>query len=53
MIREFVEGMHKVGEAMAAAISAQVTKDAQLRRTAEEQTRIQSKIDKHPEMAPR
>lgn len=25
----FVQGMHKVGEAMAAAISAQVTKDAQ------------------------
>lgn len=26
---EFVEGMHKVGEAMSAIVSAQVTKEAQ------------------------
>lgn len=30
-MNEFIEGMHKVGEAMSAAISAQVTKDAQER----------------------
>lgn len=30
-MNEFVEGMHKVGEAMSAAISAQVTKDARER----------------------
>lgn len=30
-MNDFIEGMHKVGEAMAAAISAQVTRDAQLR----------------------
>lgn len=29
MIIDFVEGMHKVGEAMCSAISAEVTKDAQ------------------------
>lgn len=28
-MNDFIEGMHKVGEAMSAAISAQVTKDAQ------------------------
>lgn len=28
-MNDFIEGMHKVGEAMAAVISAQVTKDAQ------------------------
>lgn len=27
----FIEGMHKIGEAMAAAISAQVTREAQVR----------------------
>ena len=26
---DFVEGMHKVGDAMAAVVSAQVTKEAQ------------------------
>jgi hypothetical protein len=31
-MKDFVEGMHKVGEAMAAIISAQVTKDAQDKR---------------------
>lgn len=30
-MNEFVEGMHRVGEAMSAAISAQVTKEAQER----------------------
>ncbi len=30
-MNDFIEGMHKVGEAMSAAISAQVTKDAQTR----------------------
>lgn len=30
-MNDFVEGMHKVGEAMSAAISAQVTKEAQER----------------------
>lgn len=28
-MHDFIEGMHKVGEAMSAVISAQVTKDAQ------------------------
>jgi hypothetical protein len=28
-MNDFIEGMHKVGEAMSAAISAQVTRDAQ------------------------
>lgn len=28
-MNEFLDGMHKVGEAMAAVISAQVTKEAQ------------------------
>jgi hypothetical protein len=36
MIIDFVEGMHKVGEAMSAVISANVTKDAQERLKAEE-----------------
>lgn len=31
-MNDFIEGMHKVGEAMSAAISAQVTQDAQDRR---------------------
>ena len=30
-MNDFIEGMHKVGEAMSAAISAQVTKEAQER----------------------
>lgn len=30
-MNDFIEGMHKIGDAMAAAISAQVTRDAQLR----------------------
>ncbi len=28
-MNDFIEGMHKVGEAMSAVISAQVTKEAQ------------------------
>lgn len=36
MIIEFVEGMHKVGEAMCTVVSAQVTKDAQERLKAEQ-----------------
>ena len=28
-MRDFIEGMHKVGEALSAAISAQVTREAQ------------------------
>ncbi len=32
---DFIQGMHKVGEAMSAAISAQVTKDAQNKRALE------------------
>jgi hypothetical protein len=47
IMREFIEGMHKVGEALSAAISAQVTKDAQLKHEAE------INKDKQPEMAPR
>lgn len=35
-MRDFVEGMHKVGDAMAAVISAQVTKEAQARLEREE-----------------
>ncbi len=35
-MRDFIEGMHKVGEAMAAGISAQVTRDAQERLAAQE-----------------
>lgn len=31
-MNDFIEGMHKVGEAMSAAISAQVTQEAQARR---------------------
>lgn len=31
MIEDFMNGMHKVGEAMSAVISAQVTKEAQER----------------------
>ena len=34
-MQDFIEGMHKVGEAMSAAISAQVTRDAQERLAAE------------------
>jgi hypothetical protein len=28
-MRDFIEGMHKIGDALSAVISAQVTKDAQ------------------------
>ena len=35
-MNDFIEGMHKVGEAMSAAISAQVTQEAQARRAATE-----------------
>ena len=35
---DFVEGMHKVGEAMSAAISDQVTKAAQQKQAAEAKT---------------
>ncbi len=34
-MNDFIEGMHKLGEAMSAVISAQVTKEAQERRAAE------------------
>ncbi len=33
-MHDFIEGMHKVGESMAAVISAQVTRDAQERMAA-------------------
>ncbi len=36
MIIEFVEGMHKVGEAQCTVISAQVTREAQERLKAEQ-----------------
>lgn len=32
-MEHFLEGMHKVGESMCAAISASVTRDAQEKRT--------------------
>lgn len=35
-MRDFLEGMHKVGDAMAAVISAEVTRDAQERLAAQE-----------------
>lgn len=35
-MNDFIEGMHKVGDAMAAVISAQVTKEAQTRVEAQE-----------------
>lgn len=36
-MKEFTEGMHKIGEAMAAVVSAQVTKQAQEKRAREAQ----------------
>lgn len=35
-MRDFIEGMHKVGEAMSAVISAEVTKAAQERMAAQQ-----------------
>lgn len=35
-MNDFIEGMHKVGEAMSAAISAQITREAQERLAAEQ-----------------
>ncbi|AGH97936.1 hypothetical protein [Micavibrio aeruginosavorus] len=46
-MRDFIEGMHRVGEAMSAAISAQVTKEAQARRERQTETEARAQPPPH------